>query len=107
MFDRFGVRQALAEWMDAATASKLFEQRGEHEQVWTELVALFEQMVDLLGDERLHQHRRVCDRARQLRRQRALYRSRPWHQLRLRKLLRRAEVQLCLQRWLYGRRCQV
>ena len=50
-FDRFGVRQTIARWMDEAAAAGDLELRGEHEQVWAEVVGLFEQMVDLLGDE--------------------------------------------------------
>ena len=50
-FDRFGVRQTVARWMDEAAGAGDLELRGEHEQVWAELVGLFEQMVDLLGDE--------------------------------------------------------
>jgi ATP-dependent helicase/nuclease subunit B len=53
LFERFGVRQTLAGWIEAADAAGEHEQRAEHEQVWAELVALFDQMVDLLGDEQL------------------------------------------------------
>lgn len=51
MIDSFGVRQTIAQWMADATALQQHEQRGEHEQVWAEIVELFEQMVDLLGEE--------------------------------------------------------
>src|SRR5438876_10236520 len=37
--------------MQAAADVGDLEQRAEHEQVWSELTALLEQMVDLLGDE--------------------------------------------------------
>ena len=37
--------------MDVAADANELEQRGEHEQVWSELVSLLDQMVDLLGDE--------------------------------------------------------
>ena len=51
VFERFGVRETLGRWIEAASAAGDLEQRGEHEQVWAELVNLFEQMVDLLGEE--------------------------------------------------------
>ncbi len=53
VLDRFGVRDALARWMADAEAAGDAERRGEHEQVWAELVGLLEQMVDVLGDERV------------------------------------------------------
>ena len=53
VLENFGVRGTLAGWMADATAKGDLERRGEHEQVWAELVGLFESMVDLLGDERI------------------------------------------------------
>lgn len=50
-FNKLSVPQTLKSWIDAAIASNDPEQRGEHEQVWFELVELFDQMVDLLGEE--------------------------------------------------------
>ncbi|MGH7214672.1 MAG: PD-(D/E)XK nuclease family protein, partial [Tepidisphaeraceae bacterium] len=50
LYDEYGVRQTLAGWMLDATAADRHELRAEHEQVWVELVELFDQMVDLLGD---------------------------------------------------------
>jgi len=47
LLEEFGVRQTLAKWMGDAN----LEQRGEHEQVWAELVDLLEQMNGLLGNE--------------------------------------------------------
>lgn len=44
-------RQTLSAWMQAAAQEGDFEQHDEHAQVWTELNALLDQMVDLLGDE--------------------------------------------------------
>ena len=44
------VPKHILEWMAAAQASENFEQRDEHLQVWEELVALLDQMVDLLGE---------------------------------------------------------
>ncbi len=51
LFKAFEIPQALSRWMEDATAANEIEQRDEHEQVWSELVELFDQMVDLLGDE--------------------------------------------------------
>lgn len=47
--EAFDVPKRIVEWMTAAQASGNFEQRDEHLQVWEELVALFDQMVDLIG----------------------------------------------------------
>ncbi|WP_428939794.1 PD-(D/E)XK nuclease family protein [Fontivita pretiosa] len=52
-FERFGIRQTLRRWIEAADRAEDFEERGEHEQVWNELVKLLDQMVDVLGDEQL------------------------------------------------------
>src|SRR5688572_6181333 len=52
-FERFGVRAAVAGWVQSARAAGDLELAGEHGQVWAELVDLFEQMVDLLGDEQV------------------------------------------------------
>ena len=51
LFERFGIRQTLARWMQESLAAEQFEQHGEHEQVWSELIELFDQLVDLLGEE--------------------------------------------------------
>ena len=53
LFERFKVRRTITYWINKAEAEGKFEQRGEHEQVWTELVDLFDQMIDLLGDEQV------------------------------------------------------
>ncbi len=50
-FERLGIRNELSKWTSEARAVGQIEQSQEHEQVWTELISLFEQMVDLLGDE--------------------------------------------------------
>ncbi|HTL28696.1 MAG TPA: PD-(D/E)XK nuclease family protein [Tepidisphaeraceae bacterium] len=50
-FQRLDVPNTLAEWIKEAGEAGRLEERGEHEQVWTELVKLFDQMVDLMGDE--------------------------------------------------------
>jgi ATP-dependent helicase/nuclease subunit B len=51
LLDRFGVQHALSDWMRQADRAGKLELRGEHQQVWTELLDLFQQMADLLGDE--------------------------------------------------------
>jgi ATP-dependent helicase/nuclease subunit B len=50
LYEDFGIRKTIARWMDEATEANELEQRGEHEQVWSELISLLDQMVDLLGD---------------------------------------------------------
>ncbi len=49
LLETFGIRLTVAKWMNDAD----LEQRGEHEQVWAELVDLLEQMSGLLGNESL------------------------------------------------------
>src|SRR5262249_40354280 len=46
----FKVRDTLGRWIDEAIKANDPEQRGEHEQVWAELIKLFDQLADLLGD---------------------------------------------------------
>ncbi|MGB7161212.1 MAG: PD-(D/E)XK nuclease family protein [Tepidisphaeraceae bacterium] len=53
LYESFGVRHAIGRWMDEAVEANELEQRGEHEQVWSEIVSLLDQMVDLLGDEQV------------------------------------------------------
>jgi ATP-dependent helicase/nuclease subunit B len=48
-----GVRKTLAQWMAQAAAAGDVEQHDEHQQVWAELTALFDQMVELLGGEQV------------------------------------------------------
>lgn len=59
LFERFEIRKTLAKWMNEAasalpsgTASAV-EERDEHEQVWANVSQLFDEMVELLGDQRL------------------------------------------------------
>ena len=52
-FDRLKIPPTLERWMAEARSNLLIEQANEHEQVWAELVSLFDQMVDLLGDTRM------------------------------------------------------
>jgi len=51
LFESFGVRETLSRWMVEAGEAGRLEEAAEHEQVWAELVGLFEQMLDLLGDQ--------------------------------------------------------
>ncbi|MGA2231242.1 MAG: PD-(D/E)XK nuclease family protein [Tepidisphaeraceae bacterium] len=53
LFERCGIRQTHARWIADAKASASHQQAQEHQQVWSELLALFRQLLDLLGDERL------------------------------------------------------
>ena len=48
MLDAFNAPATMARWI--ANESDV-ERRGEHEQVWAETVALFEQMVAVIGDQ--------------------------------------------------------
>lgn len=50
LYARFDVRGTLATWINDAIANNDPEQRGEHEQVWAELVKMFDQLAELLGD---------------------------------------------------------
>ncbi len=52
-FDRLKAPETLAGWMREAEEAKRIEQAREHEQVWEEMVSLFEQLTDILGDERV------------------------------------------------------
>ena len=59
LFERFEIRKTLAKWMnEAANASQsgtasAVEERDEHEQVWANVSKLFDEMVELLGEQRL------------------------------------------------------
>lgn len=53
VIEQFPVRIRLTDWINSANAAGDFEQMGEHSQVWSELMDLFDQMVALLGDERI------------------------------------------------------
>ena len=46
--DAFDAPRTMSRWITAATDA---ERRAEHEQVWTELTELFDQMVDVIGDQ--------------------------------------------------------
>ena len=49
--DRFGVRNILSNWVCQSAEALNFEESAEHGQVWSKLVDLFDEMVELLGDE--------------------------------------------------------
>ncbi|MEO6435845.1 MAG: PD-(D/E)XK nuclease family protein [Tepidisphaeraceae bacterium] len=53
LYRRLDVVNTIGGWIDEAAAANDPEQRGEHEQVWAELAKLFDEMVDLLGDQRV------------------------------------------------------
>ncbi|QOV88079.1 PD-(D/E)XK nuclease family protein [Humisphaera borealis] len=53
VIEAFGVRQTVASWIDAE-AERNPEQAGEHEQVWSQLQQLLQEMVEVLGDEEMH-----------------------------------------------------
>src|SRR5205807_611637 len=48
---RLAVRGTLAGWIDTAHAAGDFELASEHAQAWGDLVELFDELVELLGDE--------------------------------------------------------
>jgi ATP-dependent helicase/nuclease subunit B len=50
LFARFNVRETIGGWIDDANARNQPEERGEPVQGWAELINLFDQMVDLLGE---------------------------------------------------------
>jgi ATP-dependent helicase/nuclease subunit B len=52
-FERFDVRSTLSQWMKESEAANRLDERDEHKQVWTELVELLDQMVDVVGDEQV------------------------------------------------------
>jgi ATP-dependent helicase/nuclease subunit B len=53
VIEYFSVRTATAACVESARAAGDFERMDEHAQVWRELVELVDQLVDLLGDERV------------------------------------------------------
>ncbi|HEY7091179.1 MAG TPA: PD-(D/E)XK nuclease family protein [Tepidisphaeraceae bacterium] len=53
VFERFRVRATLKAWMKQAREARRFEEQEEHAQVWRELADLLDQMVDVIGAERL------------------------------------------------------
>lgn len=53
LLEGLGVRDKIVLWMQQAEKLGRLEERGEHERVWDELVLLFDEMVELLGNERI------------------------------------------------------
>ena len=53
VIERLPVRAILTKWMHTADTANDFEQVSEHSQVWSETIDLFDQIVELLGDERI------------------------------------------------------
>ena len=58
LLEDFQCRDQIVRWMDRAAEAgeaealpSALEERGEHERVWDELVKLFDELVDLFGDE--------------------------------------------------------
>jgi len=49
LMDRFQVRPKIDEWIKAARDANQLEVAAEHEQTWSSLVELFDELVDLLG----------------------------------------------------------
>src|SRR5207253_11199171 len=53
VLSRFGVRQTLVKWIEECRERSEHEWAAEHEQIWTEVSSLFQQMVELLGSEKV------------------------------------------------------
>jgi ATP-dependent helicase/nuclease subunit B len=51
--ENFAVRKTLSGWIEDDAKATNVEQAAEHQQVWANFVGLFDQMVELLGDETL------------------------------------------------------
>ncbi len=51
LLESLKVRACVAAWMDRARARNRFEEEAEHKLVWDEISALFDEMVELLGDQ--------------------------------------------------------
>ena len=53
VLSRFGVRETLVKWIAECREKSEHEWAAEHEQIWTEVSNLFQQMVELLGNEQV------------------------------------------------------
>ena len=53
LLEQFEIRKQIVDWMADAEKANRLEERGEHEQVWSELINLFEELVEFLGDEQI------------------------------------------------------
>jgi ATP-dependent helicase/nuclease subunit B len=51
LFDKAKIRQTLAKWIADANAAGQLEEAAAHEQIWSEITDLLDQMADLLGGE--------------------------------------------------------
>ncbi len=51
LIDKLGARQKLAEWIDAARKAEQHELADEHDQAWEKVCELFDQLIELMGDE--------------------------------------------------------
>jgi ATP-dependent helicase/nuclease subunit B len=53
VLSRFEVRQTISKWIAECRQKNEHEWAAEHEQIWTEVSSLFQQMVELLGNEQV------------------------------------------------------
>jgi len=53
VLSRFGVRETISKWIEECREKSEHEWAAEHEQIWTEVSSLFQQMVELLGSEQV------------------------------------------------------
>lgn len=53
LFERFRVRRTLRRWIAQAADAGRLEESAEHQQVWEEMIALLDQLVDVLGDQQV------------------------------------------------------
>jgi len=53
LLTRLNVPEQLGNWCDEAVARGDLDEAAEHEHAWTDLVKLFDETVDALGDERM------------------------------------------------------
>lgn len=53
LLERLDVRISLARWCETAIAGSDLDEAEEHEQVWADLVKLFDEMIAALGDEQM------------------------------------------------------
>ncbi|MFI5379987.1 MAG: PD-(D/E)XK nuclease family protein, partial [Tepidisphaerales bacterium] len=51
LIEKLGARQQLGQWIDAARSAEQHELAGEHEQAWEKVCELFDQLIELMGDE--------------------------------------------------------
>jgi ATP-dependent helicase/nuclease subunit B len=51
LLERFGVGDHLASWCDEAAARGDLDEAEEHEQIWSDLIKLLDEVAEMLGDE--------------------------------------------------------